>query len=335
MDNLSLPDRMLEPLGLTNAEEDTYMALLKAPSASPAELAQSTGLGPSKLRSSLKALEQKGLVSKTPGKSVRYMASPPEVALELLVLNRQEELERIRLLAPSLAQDFRRARKPHDAAGLVEVIEGRNAVVQRVKQLEKSAKSNVNMFDTPPHVSPPGVNREELHALSKGVAYRTIYSHAGIHSSQEEGNLTVEIEAGEQARVLEELPVKMMIVDDETAVIPLIVSGQVEAAAIIHRSPLLDALIGLFETKWARAIAVTASGDATTARSDASDAQGPSGDERELLRLLLAGLKDEVIAKSLGLDVRTVRRRIARILDVLDANSRFQAGVQASRKGWV
>lgn len=335
MDNLSVADRMLEPLGLTTAEEDIYMALLKTPAASPAILAQRTGSTPGKVRSHLRGLEQKGLVSKAPGRAPRYMASPPEVALELLILDRQEELERIRLLAPSLTGEFRSARKPSDAAGLVEVIEGRNAVVQRVKQLEKSARSTIRLFDKPPHASPPSVNREELDGLRKGVVWRTIYSQAAIESSQKYGLLSAEIAAGEQARVLEDLPVKMIIADDEMAVIPLIDSGQIEAAAIIHRSPLLDALIDLFEAKWERAIQVSRNGGNLTESATGSHRETPSEEEQQLLLLLMAGSKDDTIAKTLGLDVRTVRRRIARILDVLGAKSRFQAGAEASRRGWV
>jgi hypothetical protein len=50
-----------------------------------------------------------------------------------------------------------------------------------------------------------------------------------------------------------------------------------------------------------------------------------------ILQHLTAGEKDEVIAKRLGLSVRTCRRHIASILDELGATGRFQAGVLAER----
>ena len=46
-------------------------------------------------------------------------------------------------------------------------------------------------------------------------------------------------------------------------------------------------------------------------------------------------MKDEQIARELGLSLRTVRRRVAEVLDELGATSRFQAGVEAVRRGWV
>ena len=60
-----------------------------------------------------------------------------------------------------------------------------------------------------------------------------------------------------------------------------------------------------------------------------------ASDQRLLLGQLAGGAKDEQIARALGLSVRTVRRRVADLLDELGADSRFQAGVEAVRRGWM
>jgi DNA-binding NarL/FixJ family response regulator len=54
-----------------------------------------------------------------------------------------------------------------------------------------------------------------------------------------------------------------------------------------------------------------------------------------LLLELAGGAKDEQIARALGMSVRTVRRRVADLMDELGADSRFQAGVEAVRRGWI
>ena len=56
---------------------------------------------------------------------------------------------------------------------------------------------------------------------------------------------------------------------------------------------------------------------------------------RLLLEQLARGAKDEQIARTLGLSLRTVRRRVADLMDDLGAGSRFQAGVEAVRRGWI
>lgn len=59
----------------------------------------------------------------------------------------------------------------------------------------------------------------------------------------------------------------------------------------------------------------------------------------EQIRLLLAqlasGAKDEHIARTLGLSLRTVRRRIAALMSDLGVDTRFQAGAEAVRRGWL
>jgi hypothetical protein len=54
---------------------------------------------------------------------------------------------------------------------------------------------------------------------------------------------------------------------------------------------------------------------------------------REILRALGAGLTDEVAARRLGTSLRTYRRRVAELMAVLEAGSRFQAGVRAGELG--
>ena len=56
---------------------------------------------------------------------------------------------------------------------------------------------------------------------------------------------------------------------------------------------------------------------------------------REVVTLLARGLKDDAIARRLGVSVRTVRRLISATIDDLQADSRFQAGVVAVQRGWV
>lgn len=86
------------------------------------------------------------------------------------------------------------------------------------------------------------------------------------------------------------------------------------------RSPVLvGALTSLFEELWRGSVPLGTTGDP----------------HRQVAALLSQGLTDEAIARRLGLSVRTVRARIARIMAELGARTRFQAGVLAARAGWL
>jgi len=54
-----------------------------------------------------------------------------------------------------------------------------------------------------------------------------------------------------------------------------------------------------------------------------------------MLNPLASGLTDESIANHTGTAVRTVRRHVSAILEVLQVDSRFAAGVAAVRRGWL
>ncbi len=72
---------------------------------------------------------------------------------------------------------------------------------------------------------------------------------------------------------------------------------------------------------------------ARTARRD-----GPrqlTAAQREILCLLSTGLTDAAIASYLDISLRTTARRVADLMRQLDASSRFQAGVEAARRGWL
>lgn len=58
-------------------------------------------------------------------------------------------------------------------------------------------------------------------------------------------------------------------------------------------------------------------------------------DDRVVLTHLARGNTDEAVARALGVSVRHLRRRIARLFAQLGATSRFEAGVEAARRGWV
>ena len=80
-------------------------------------------------------------------------------------------------------------------------------------------------------------------------------------------------------------------------------------------------LNALFEELWSRAVPLP---------------WGRRGDAvAQVMRLAAQGLSDETIARQLGVSVRTVRARFAEAMADLGAQSRFQAGVEAARRGWL
>ncbi|MHB1431082.1 MAG: TrmB family transcriptional regulator [Streptosporangiaceae bacterium] len=319
---------MLEGLGLTEDQEAIYVALVGVSSATLRELADRCPAVPA--ASAIAALERAGLVSRLAGTPDTYAAAPPDVALELLARAREQELARTRLSVAQLADRYRQSRRTAQPYEVIEVVSSGDATVRRWEQVQRSARRQVRCFDRPPYVTPPrAANPVEQEMLAAGVTYRAVYHPAGLAMPGRSAAVWSMIRTGEQARVAESVPVKMFIADDQLALIPLEVDGSAESSLVIRASSMLDTLIALFELVWERAVPLHPGGELPM-----SDPR-PGEDEAALLSLLAAGLTDAAIARQLGTHPRTVQRRVRDLLDRLGASTRFQAGLQAVRRGWL
>ncbi len=61
----------------------------------------------------------------------------------------------------------------------------------------------------------------------------------------------------------------------------------------------------------------------------------PCPQERELPRMLAEGVTHAVVARALGVSVRTQRRMVADLSALAGASSRFELGVKAARLNWI
>lgn len=325
--------RMFEGIGLTSEEEDLYLRLLASGPTSVRNLARELQWGSPRVRSVLKVLESKGFVTHSAHPTKAYLPVAPDAAVEHLALRREEEMARARSIASQLAADFRVNLQRTDPAELVEVVVGGEAIVQRVAQLQMTARAEVAVFSKPPYLdTSDSSNPGELELLARGVRSRVLYESGGLELHNSE-RIQRDIDAGEEARVLGELPIKLLIVDDKVAVAPVApLDANKEAAALaLHAVSVVYGLKLLFELMWERAVPIRIGH-----RGESMTQQIPLEDtDRELLRLLAAGFKDEVIARQMDLHPRTVRRRLRRLMGALGAETRFQAGIQVVRRGLV
>ncbi len=140
------------------------------------------------------------------------------------------------------------------------------------------------------------------------------------------------VNAGEDIRVVERVPIKLIVADQNMAMVPMDSAGRTPAALLVHRSGLLDALLALFDAVWekARPLRLEPAGLA-----EGSPAEDLAELDRQILGLLLAGLTDASISTQLGLSMRTVQRRVREMMDLAGVHTRLQLGWHAARSGWA
>ncbi|UFR03537.1 helix-turn-helix transcriptional regulator [Streptomyces sp. Go40/10] len=167
----------------------------------------------------------------------------------------------------------------------------------------------------------------EAYVLKRGVALRSIYREsfrnepALLRCARDLALL------GGETRTVPVVPTPVVIVDQEVGLLPLDPGDPLGGAVEVRDAGTVRVLHLMFEQLWTAATPWKAPGG--------HEGDSRHGRDHALLLLLCEGHTDESISRRLGVSLRTVRRLVADLMQRLDARSRFQAGVQAARRGWL
>lgn len=323
---------MLGAIGLDGTHESAYRALVSVGAADVPDLARRLTLGERETERALRRLEQHGLAAQSSGRPGRWVAAPPGVALGALLTQQRHELEKAELAAALLAEEYRGAATEPSVHDLVEVVTGAAAVAQRFLQLQLGASDEVCALVTGNPVAVTGSeNDAEEQATARGVRYRVVLERAVLDQPHGMAEVAAALGRDEQVRVVEEVPTKLVVVDRSIALVPLTGRSAEPAALVVHAGGLLELLSGLFESVWREALPLRAGATRVAQR----DPDGPDAADLEILSLLLAGMTDASVAKQLDLGLRTVQRRVKRLMELAGASTRLQLGWHAHERGWV
>ncbi len=315
-------------LGLTDGSAVVYQRLLAGGPSDVEVLAKHTAQTPTEVRDALATLREAGLVSfvDDTGSAVPMRPGP---ALDLLIRRREADLRQARVAAIGAYEGFVRTAGGEPANNLIEVIPG-NTVSERITQLERSAHEEILGFDSPPYYADADANQVELDNLNRGVRYRVVYATTALgRGDYLADNVIPGVLAGEEARTLPEVPVKLMIFDDDCAVVSQsLPQADCDVSALLIRPcALLSALIGLFEMCWQAALPFDV--------RDRPASRYLQPNERRLLGLLAAGMGDDQAARALGVSRRTLFRYLEGMMARTGAANRFQLALHAVRNGWI
>ena len=248
---------------------------------------------------------------------------------EALLDRSRREFERSQEIIARMLAEFTEGRPAADSYH-TEPLTGVVTVQARIEELSLSCSVECRTLNPGGAQSATSLEASkplDRQLLERGVAMKTIYldSLRNDRVTADYANWLTDL--GGQVRTAPSLPLRMLIFDGETALVP-IDPGHTRAGAVQICGPgVMTALNALFDRIWA---------DATPlGRPTERDTDGLNAQERELLRLLGQGLTDEAAGKSLGLGLRTVRRMMADLMERLGARSRFEAGLAAARRGWL
>ena len=314
---------MLQPLGVSDEAEAVYVALAPIGAATTSHLMDLTHQRAG-VEESLEELRRLGLATElSPG---LWQALPLPKVAKALRAQRLSEVEMASAAAESLHSHILASSRSQTDDELRIVI-GREAMLAANREICASAQKEICMFDKPPYAEDHAGSEEAIseesagwQALERGAKLRCIY-HPGFDAERLK-ELTLFAAKGEDSRTAP-VPMKLILVDAQIAMIPSMrsyLSGHELTMSVVKYPTLVEALQWLFEAVWDTAVPIAAA-----ALSDSDPRR------QMLVSLLMAGSTDNAIANQLGINVRSVRRWIAELMDQLGVATRLQLGAALVR----
>lgn len=330
----------LAELGFTAEQELLYRSLLGNPQSTSGQLAIEHGLDQATVRRICAELIGLGVLKfdRTNGSS--FVVVQPTVAIGQLIERREDELLRLyrrasqcRYLIDELDLLYRQPAAIAEDGG-VERLEDVHAIRDRLEELSFFTRTNVYS------IQPGGPqSRESLEAsrpldqrgIRRGLEMRVIHEASVLDDDLNRAYLRELVMGGTKVKVTKEPLHRMVIMDCKVAVVPIDPDNSRRGALIVRHPGLLSGFVDLFNRSWQAASELPWQ----TEVDDQAQPLEISAQNRRILELLASGCTDETSAREVGMSVRHLRRTISHLMQQLGAHSRFEAGVEAARRGWL
>jgi DNA-binding CsgD family transcriptional regulator len=163
-------------------------------------------------------------------------------------------------------------------------------------------------------------------ALDPAVELRVLCPHRDRADFASRAKAKKLADGGAAVRTMKGVP-QTAVVFDRTLTVMITVPGDggEPTARPVRDGSVVRFMMDMFDLQWETATPFSA--------EDPGYAEGINDElQQSIARLMAQGLTDEVVARRLGMSIRTCRRHIAALLRNLDSVSRFQAGVQAAQR---
>ncbi|MFB8024659.1 LuxR C-terminal-related transcriptional regulator [Streptomyces sp. NPDC056465] len=273
-----------------------------------------------------------GLVQPQPGDDSWMRPVPPSAALAHLLQPLTRELdERVQLaaaLSRSLTPLTSVASADPDVA--ITLLEGKPAIDSALREATAAVREEVLTAqpgsDRPRGGMQSGIDNART-AIGRGARLRHIYQHPARYSATVRDYLALISPQDLQVRTTEQTVERLIVFDRSVAFIP---GAPDRRTALRIRHPSIVAyLVQVYEVLWAQATPFAQQLPASDPGVQVTAVQ------QSIARLLGEGHVDDVVARKLGISVRTCRSHIARLMQALGATSRTHLGVLIVRSGIV
>jgi sugar-specific transcriptional regulator TrmB len=237
-------------------EAKAYVALIRRDSTTAAQVARIADVPRQRIYDVLASLVEKGLTSTRPGRVVKYRAAAPEVVIESLVERHRRSFESLQRDAAELVDELKPAyavgQEETDPLEYIEVLRNRRAINERFAELQEQIKDEILVFTKPPYATPPQENVEGIE-VTRSHRARSVYEFSVFDDPETTEGVRRFIEAGEEARFVAQLPLKLVIIDETVVMFGMEdpVAGAADLTIMVVEHPSLAQVLKVaFNAVW-------------------------------------------------------------------------------------
>jgi len=251
-------------IGLTEREAKVYMTLLTKKMFTAAELQEIVDIPRTKIYEVLQKMVHRGIcVERRLGRNKIYEAIKPEVAFERILDNYQSELNRkkdvIQELNSTLSPIFEQNKDIVNPLDYIEVLNDNSLIHKKYVSLVDKTNHELLTFNKGPYACDTTEKVEEQNdethdLLKRGGVSKGLYEQRELEQYswlyEEEKQLT---NHGHQARIVDDLPVKMIVFDEKAVMFalnePMSLSLKLTMISVEHND-IAKACKMLFNNVW-------------------------------------------------------------------------------------
>jgi HTH-type transcriptional regulator, sugar sensing transcriptional regulator len=263
MDKNTLSD-LIRKLGFSEYETKCYLALFEKDTLTVSEAVSIAQISRTNAYEIMERLLRKGLAISIPGKVKQYAAAEPSIFQAKMMESVDDTTQTIERAAAELKILYKNSRGEHNPLNYIEIIKDPRQIHMKFVELSLNAKQEILVLSKRSETKhfrqaedKPSANRR-IGVFEKGVKVRCIYD---IWPDEEDNKLLLEnidkfAEVGEEARIVENLPMRLAIFDSKIVMFMLLDHNSRELTStvqIIEHPSMADGLKMLFESIWIRA----------------------------------------------------------------------------------
>jgi sugar-specific transcriptional regulator TrmB len=255
--------RELEELGLGAYEARVLLALLRLGSASPGQLARQADVPRTSTYQVLEELAGKGLAERVPGGSPAVWTSRgPDAVLERLEALQEDRLREYRARSRHVRDRLHEAlaQAPAPSLPYAQVIHDPSRVKPLYLEMLSSAQEEVLVFNRPPYSWDLGTPDPVIVRTAGLVRTRVLYQAVQVDDPNGEAwrqEMQAYHAAGVEARVVDELPMKLAIVDRRVALLtledPVLPNVGFPTSLLVEHPAFASVQADSFDLRWSTA----------------------------------------------------------------------------------